>query len=128
MVNYIIFSPTFLNWILALSYSILTIIGIYFFWNFKRLNPIIWFSIFQWLIATGSILLVDLNIESHRFYVFLFFIAYSVYITSAIFLWRYSNMSSSYIAFWSRNVEKDNLDTKFIVIAIFLVSTGITII
>lgn len=128
MVNYIVFSPTFLNWILALSYSIFTIIGIYFFWNFKRLNPIIWFSIFQWLIATGSILLVDLNIESHRFYVFLFFIAYSVYITSAIFLWRYSNISSSYIAFWSRNAEKDNLDTKFIVFAIFLVSTGITII
>lgn len=127
MVNYIVFSPTYLNWVLTLGYTVLTIIGIYFFRNYKRLNPIVWFSIFQWLIASGSILLVDLNIESHRFYVLLFFIAYLTYISSALFLWHHSKISLKYSEFWRKEVNIDTFDIKFIVISIFLLSVGVTI-
>ena len=127
MVNYIVFSPTYLNWVLTLGYTVLTIIGIYFFRNYKRLNPIVWFSIFQWLIASGSIMLVDLNIESHRFYVLLFFIAYLTYISAALFLWHHSKISLKYSEFWRKEVNIDTFDIKFIVFSIFLLSVGVTI-
>lgn len=127
MVDYIQFSPTFLNWIFALNYTLLTLIGLLPFRNFKRVNPIVWFSIFQWLIATGSILLVNFNIESHRFYVFLFFFAYVSYIATALFLWSKSDISESYERFWTKKVTIDSIDSRLIIYFIFILSGIITI-
>ena len=127
MINYIEFDPTIINWIFALSYSLLTLITILIFYEYKRINPIIWFSIFQWLIAIGSILLVDLSIESHRFYVFLFFYAYIVYALTAIFLWRNNDISLRYKSFWKQSIQLDSFDVRFYVKILFIFASFVTI-
>tara|TARA_Y100001968_G_scaffold51268_1_gene42159 strand:- start:5341 stop:6648 length:1308 start_codon:yes stop_codon:yes gene_type:complete len=125
--NLIEYSPTLLNWIIAISYSLVTSLGILYFFNSRRINPIVWFLLFQWLIAFGSILLADLSLESDRYYIFLFFLAKFVYICTAIFIWSNTRMSKYYDSFWKKNVEIDHFDARINIKIIFLLSIVITI-
>lgn len=127
MINYIEFAPTIINWIYAINYSLLTLLSILFFKKYWRINPMVWYSVFQWIIAFGSILLVDLSIESHRFYMFLFFYAYIIYMITAIFLWQNTSIKNKYNHFFYQPLRADNFDSMILIKVLCIISIIVTV-
>lgn len=106
---------SFENYILIFLYSALSGYGLIYFFKYKRVNPVFWFILFQWLMVVGSLYLADLDRASDQFYILLFFIAQIVYIVSAIFFWkqRCFNFSKYYKLFWSKGIEFDHSYSRY---------------
>jgi hypothetical protein len=115
------------NFIWLAIYTALTCVGLGLFFRYRRVNPIFWFPVFQWLMAAGTISIADFSRSSDRWYVGLFFLAKIAYFTAAAFYWGTACVVCDFRRFWARPVVDDGRSSKQSLIFIVAASLLITV-
>ncbi|NOQ76558.1 MAG: hypothetical protein GQ475_01950 [Methylococcaceae bacterium] len=93
----------------------------------KRVNPIFWFIIFQWIIATGTFVVADLSRSSDTLYCGLFFIAFFSFLLGANITTRRFNTKERYQHFFNLPLEDDHKLTKQLIYIVVIISAVISL-
>lgn len=107
-------------------YTVLTCAGLGLFFRYRRVNPVFWFPVFQWLMAAGTISIADFARPSDRWYVGLFFAAKIAYFCAAFVYWGAMSIRRDYRRFWAQSVVDDTTSAKLSLTVILGLSLLIT--
>jgi oligosaccharide repeat unit polymerase len=115
------------NLILALSYSVCTLIGLTVLYKYSRSNPVYWFLVFQWLMGSGIMMLIDVNLASDLFFVSAYFASTIAFLFGVLVYLSLNRVRNDYVTFFSREVELDSSANMSKVLLVFLLSALVTV-
>lgn len=75
----------FESYLILLAYTLITGFGLHAYWTVKRANPVFWFLVLQYLMASGTIMVADMDSESDSLYVMLYFLFLLCFLGGAVF-------------------------------------------
>jgi oligosaccharide repeat unit polymerase len=114
------------NLLLLLIYTVLVCGGMAVLFPYRRSNPVFWFLAFQWVIAAGTMAMVDLRRPSDTLYTVMFFVALLAFSYGAAIGFFALNLGDAYSAFWGRPAEADPPSTRFTIFGLVLLSITVT--
>ncbi len=102
-------------------------VGVVWLFPFRRSNPAFWFLIFQWIIAAGTIWLLDLSRPSDFAYALMLILAGSSFLGGAIVAVGALGLRGVYDRFWLRPIEVDPKITRVLIVLLVAISVLVTI-
>jgi oligosaccharide repeat unit polymerase len=110
-----------MNFILFFFFTVFTVLFLTRIWNIKRGNPLFYFSFFQWIIGSGSLLLLDLNNFTDLIYGIVIYTSQFLFIFGALVGIKVFNIRKNYDIYFDKPIEVDpNITTLFVVLLTFL--------
>jgi hypothetical protein len=114
------------NLVLMVGYGMVTGLGLAWFHDIRRANPVYWFLPFQWLIATGTFAILDLSRPSDRAFGALFFLSSFAFLWGSIIADVTSPVRAHYSNFWRKAISPDSGASQLAVILLLLLSLFVT--
>ncbi len=111
-----------------LGYTAVTGFAILLLWPFKRANPVFWFLVFQYLMASGTFLLVDFGRESDYVYVLLYFLFLLAFLAGVGVTFNIVPIRKAFRTYWQQPVEVDAMIVRKWVFMLVGLSALVTII
>jgi len=103
------------NGIIIFIYTLITGFGVRVLFHMKRANPVFWFLIFEWIIAVGTFIVVDLSLYSDILYTTLFFISLCAFLIGSLVTSNLLDIRQKYNDFFSMPIEDDAKISKVLV-------------
>lgn len=116
-----------INFAIILIYTAFSLGILKVFHRTKRANPIYWFVIFQWIMATGTFTVLDLGQDADNLYLALYFVALIAFSAGALSVTTNTNYQSQYRSFFEKPLTEPRLITRYGVIILALFSTLVTV-
>jgi len=116
------------NIVVLTTYTIVIVLAMFFLRRIKRANPVFWFLLFQWIIASGTIIMLDLSLPSDIQYTFILFLAIFSFIFGAAISMSHFDIQKRYSLFYTSPIEKDSQTSRMIVVFLAFFSFAITLI
>ncbi|RYD49786.1 MAG: oligosaccharide repeat unit polymerase [Sphingomonadales bacterium] len=116
-----------LTFVLFWAYVLLTAGILFGLRQYRRASPIFYFPIILCMMATGTFMIMDLNLEADRMYAAMLFVALASFGVSTLIASNTLSLSQSYARHAARPVEESGQEEKQVAVAIFLMSVLITI-
>jgi hypothetical protein len=100
--------------ILIFIYTAVTVVFLALLWRIKRVNPVFWLLVFQWVIATGTFMVIDLRQGIDSLYAMLFFLALISFGVGGTVTLSVGNVNRKFNRFFVAPVEEDASTTKYL--------------
>lgn len=110
------------NFILLFLYAFISGTYLFYLRKISRSNPVFYYLIFQMIIASGTILLLDLDYYSDIFYAVIYFISLIMFIFGSMLAIHYFNINKKYIFFYNSPLQTDSPLAISLVVAFLLIS------
>jgi oligosaccharide repeat unit polymerase len=91
-----------------------------------KISPAFWFLLAQWLMAVGTIVLVDLEREDDVLYIALYFVALFSFLAGASILSHFQPIKMVYARYLRQPVELDEIQVRKAMIILVVVAAMIT--
>lgn len=115
------------NFLLVITYTVATGLILTSLWHLRRANLVFWFIVFQWIIATGTFVVVDLSRFADILYSFLFFVALLSFTVGAHVTTSILGIKHSYRIFFNSPIEEDCRLTNNILLVVVLIAALVSI-
>lgn len=110
-----------INFILLFLYTMISCTYLFYLRKISRSNPVFYYLIIQWIIAAGTILLMDFDYYSDVVYAAIYFISLIMFIVGSMLAIHYFNINRKYISFYNSSLQTDRpLEIKFVVVFLLI--------
>lgn len=116
-----------MNILLFAFFTIVTILYLLSIWDIKRSNPVFYFTIFNWILASSSLLLLDLSVDVDRVYSTIIFVSFLMFGLGSSIGIKTFNIRKKYHTFFNLPLEADSNFSSNLILLVMLFSVVVVV-